>query len=72
MTINQVITDPELVEKSQHLEAALHTSNLLEYCNYKIESAADETQSSIWKFILVIRNFIFEFFLVLFLYFKRI
>ena len=51
VTVSQVITDSELVEKSQHLESALQTGHLHEYCNYKIESASNETQSSIWRFI---------------------
>lgn len=56
--LHQVITDSKLVENSYHLENALLTGNLIEYCNYKIESVtsadenANQTQSFIWKFIL--------------------
>ncbi|CAF0785032.1 unnamed protein product [Brachionus calyciflorus] len=50
--INQVITDKELVEKSQNLENALQTGNLIEYCNFKIENSKNQTQSFIWKYIL--------------------
>ena len=46
-----MITDSDLVEKSQHLGNALQTGNVQEYCNYKIESASNDTQSSVWKFI---------------------
>jgi len=51
ITVSQVITDSDLVEKSTHLGNALQTGNVYEYCNYKIESAPNDTQSSIWKFI---------------------
>ena len=51
ITLSQVITDSDLVEKSTHLSNALQTGNVHEYCNYKIESASNDTQSSIWKFI---------------------
>jgi hypothetical protein len=53
VVINQVITDPELVQNSYQLENVLQTNNFIEYCNYKIENAKDQTQSSIWNFILV-------------------
>ena len=51
VTVNQVITDAELVEKSHHLESALQTGNFVEYCNYKIETAENDIQSSMWRFI---------------------
>lgn len=51
--IQQIVTDSELVDKSQHLESTLQTGNLLEYCNYKIETAEEgSAESNIWKFIL--------------------
>ncbi len=53
ITISQVVTDSELVEKAQYLESILKTGNLNEYCNYKIEIAESENESIIWRFILV-------------------
>ena len=53
ITISQVVTDSELVEKAQYLESILKTGNLSEYCNYKIEIAESENESIIWRFILV-------------------
>lgn len=53
VTVHQVVTDTKLVENSHYLENALQTGNFLEYCNYKIESAAgsSEEQAAIWRFI---------------------
>lgn len=51
--INQVITDQNLVEKSQNLENALMNGNLIEFCNFKIENTTDQNQVAIWKYILV-------------------
>ncbi len=44
-------TDPDLVTQSQYLENTLSTGNLSEYCNYKIEIAANTAQAEVWKFI---------------------
>jgi hypothetical protein len=51
--INQVITDANLVQNSYQLENVLQTNNFVDYCSYKIENAKNQTQSSIWNFILV-------------------
>jgi len=52
VVISQVITDLELIDKSQHLESTLQTGNLIEYCNYKIEIAEnDSAEQNIWRFI---------------------
>jgi protein transport protein SEC31 len=56
ITINQVITDADLVDKSQHLEQTLQTGNLIEYCNYKIETSTNSSQSNVWRFILATYN----------------
>ncbi len=58
ITISQVVTDSELVEKAQYLESILKTGNLNEYCNYKIEIADTDNESLIWKFIMVRKKFL--------------
>jgi hypothetical protein len=53
VSISQVITDKKLVDEAQYLDNTLRTGNLLEFCNYKIETAdGDTAQSNAWKFIL--------------------
>ena len=52
VTVSQVITDQPLIEKSQHLEATIQSGQLVEYCNYKVENAANENQANVWKFIM--------------------
>jgi hypothetical protein len=53
ISISQVITDKKLVDEAQYLDNTLRTGNLLEFCNYKIETAnGDSIQSNAWKFIL--------------------
>lgn len=49
--IHQIITEPELVEKSKELEQALQSGNFLEYCNTKASSAQTMHDSMIWCFI---------------------
>ncbi|ESO03422.1 hypothetical protein HELRODRAFT_112302 [Helobdella robusta] len=62
VTISQVVTEYELVVRSQELERALTTNMLLEFCDRKIEmidrGAAGDTietreQLDIWKFLKV-------------------
>ena len=53
VVVNQVITDPDLVQNSYQLGNVLQTSNFVEYCNYKMENAKNQSQSFIWNFILV-------------------
>ena len=54
VTICQVVTDSELVDKSRQLETCLQAGNLVDYCNYKVEATSDDpTQASVWKFIMV-------------------
>ena len=55
VSILQIVTDNNLVEESQKLENALQTGQVIEFCNYKIESVSNSTDSEIWKFILVIK-----------------
>lgn len=50
VSINQVTTDHELVEKSQYFEMALQQGKLFEYCTYKAENV-DPSQVDLWKFI---------------------
>ncbi len=53
VVISQVVTDLDLIDKSQHLESTLQTGNLIEYCNYKIEIAENgSAEQNIWRFIL--------------------
>jgi len=52
VSVSQVITDQDLVEKAQYLQSVLATGNLIEYCNYKIEIADQESDSTVWKYIM--------------------
>ena len=54
--VSQIVTDPTLVQNSYQLENVLQTNNFTEYCNYKVENAKNQSQSSIWNFILATFN----------------
>ena len=60
VVVNQVITDANLVQNSYQLENVLQNNNYVDYCNYKIENAKNQTQSFIWNFILVKNNLRFK------------
>jgi protein transport protein SEC31 len=49
--ISQVITEPELVQKSTELEQALEYGNFTEYCSRKADSADDQHKKYIWYFL---------------------
>ncbi|XP_015837847.2 protein transport protein Sec31A isoform X1 [Tribolium castaneum] len=49
--ISQVITEPELVQKSTELEQALEYGNFTEYCSRKAETTNDQHTKYIWHFL---------------------
>ncbi|XP_044252290.1 protein transport protein Sec31A [Tribolium madens] len=49
--ISQVITEPELVQKSTELEQALEYGNFSEYCSRKAETTNDQHTKYIWHFL---------------------
>ncbi|XP_038060867.1 protein transport protein Sec31A-like isoform X2 [Patiria miniata] len=51
--ISQVVTETELVNRSNALEEALAKGNFLEFCSAKITQTKDEMESQIWKFLKV-------------------
>ncbi|KAF5291494.1 hypothetical protein FQR65_LT01806 [Abscondita terminalis] len=49
--VSQVITEPELVNKSAQLEQALEYGNFTEYCRNKADSLMDQHKRNIWYFM---------------------
>lgn len=49
--INQVITEPELVDRSNHLEDVLANGNYEEYCRQKADQMPDQNGRYIWYFL---------------------
>ncbi|XP_063916558.1 protein transport protein Sec31A [Zophobas morio] len=49
--ISQVITDPELVQKSTELEQALEYGNFTDYCSRKADTTDDQHTKYIWHFL---------------------
>lgn len=49
--ISQVITEPELVKKSNELEQALECGNFIEYCLSKADATNDQHKKYIWHFL---------------------
>ncbi|XP_058054599.1 protein transport protein Sec31A [Anopheles bellator] len=51
VTVNQVVTDAELVERSNHLEQALAEGNFVDYCRQKADQANDQHSRFLWYFL---------------------
>jgi protein transport protein SEC31 len=51
VTVNQVVTDPELVAKSTQLEQTLAQGNYADYCRQKADQCDDQTGRYIWYFL---------------------
>lgn len=49
--MNQIVTDPELVERSQKLEEALTHGNYADYCRHKADQMSDQHNRYVWYFI---------------------
>lgn len=49
--IGQVITEPELVGRSNHLEDVLANGNYEEYCRQKADQMPDQNGRYIWYFL---------------------
>uniref|UniRef100_A0A2M4B9P9 Protein transport protein Sec31A n=1 Tax=Anopheles marajoara TaxID=58244 RepID=A0A2M4B9P9_9DIPT len=51
VTVNQVITDPELVQRSNQLEQALAEGNFVDYCRQKADQTTDQHSRLLWYFL---------------------
>uniref|UniRef100_A0A182PKW7 Protein transport protein Sec31A n=1 Tax=Anopheles epiroticus TaxID=199890 RepID=A0A182PKW7_9DIPT len=51
VTVNQVITDPELVERSNQLERVLSEGNFADYCRQKADQTNDQHSRFMWYFL---------------------
>lgn len=51
MTLNQVVTETELVERSVQLEDVLATGNFDEYCRQKADQMPDQHGRYVWYFL---------------------
>uniref|UniRef100_A0A182Y5Z2 Protein transport protein Sec31A n=1 Tax=Anopheles stephensi TaxID=30069 RepID=A0A182Y5Z2_ANOST len=51
VTVNQVVTDPELMERSNQLERVLNEGNFIEYCRQKADQTTDQYSRLMWYFL---------------------
>lgn len=51
MTVSQLTTEPELVERANALEASLAEADYAEYCRQRADKSADQHGRYIWYFI---------------------
>lgn len=49
--VSQVVTEPELVERSSQLEQALAQQDLAPYCQTKVQTAQENSEQKLWQFI---------------------
>eukprot|EP00794_Sanderia_malayensis_P012918 gene12918-14250_t len=53
VTISQVVTEEQFLERSKELENALLSNNLVEFCDKKIYFSSSETENTLWNFLKV-------------------
>lgn len=51
--MSQVVTEPELLSKSEKLESSLANGNLVEFCQSKVESCQEDQERITWNFLQV-------------------
>ena len=53
VTISQVTTETELMERSSTLEGALHEGRFAEFCASKMDAVDSEQEKNVWNFLKV-------------------
>ena len=53
ITLMQVTTESELLERSEKLETALQENTLLQFCSEKADATEDTNDKQIWSFLKV-------------------
>ena len=53
VTISQVTTETELMERASTLEGALHAGRFAEFCANKMDAVDSEQEKSVWNFLKV-------------------
>lgn len=51
VNVNQVITEPELVERSNKLEEVLANGNFTDYCRQRADDMPDQHNRFLWYFL---------------------
>jgi protein transport protein SEC31 len=51
--ISQVVTEAELLQRSQQLESVLQNGQFAEFCSMKVTNSKDELEESVWNFLKV-------------------
>ncbi len=55
--ISQVITETDLVARSNQLENALNNGQFSEFCSMKVANCKSDVEENIWSFMKVCANF---------------
>ena len=53
VTLSQVVTEPNLLERSSLLEGALAKEQYMEFCEHKVQSSETEEDKNLWSFLKV-------------------
>lgn len=51
ISVNQVITESELVERSNKLESVLANGNFVDFCRQKADETSDQHNRYVWHFL---------------------
>lgn len=49
--VSQVITNPELIQRSNELDQALQSGEFADFCKFKVDSTNDEHVKKVWSCI---------------------
>jgi len=54
VTLQQLVTDPEVLDKAAELQKILKESDFAAFCAYKVSHAADDDEKTIWTFMKIL------------------
>lgn len=58
--VSQVVTETELLKRSEQLQATLGAGSFVDFCKGKIDAAGNEFEKTVWSFLKVSKDFFFS------------
>ena len=58
--ISQVVTETAFLQRSEQLQATLSAGGFVDFCQEKIDAAANEFEKTLWCFLKVVKNHFVE------------
>lgn len=54
--VSQVVTETAFLQRSEQLQATLSAGGFVDFCQEKIDAAANEFEKTLWSFLKVVKN----------------